>query len=95
MPHTPSHPHREADLTEDSDEEMEVEMPVFSGPPKTPKHDLMMEEGKSKSSFFKQTKSFPMYPCREEKLRWDEYGEPIRSEQYLLSCNIVLCVVCV
>ena len=57
---------------------MEVDPSTSSGPPKTPKHDLMMEEGRAKSVFFKQAKSFPMFPFREEKLKWDEYGEPIR-----------------
>ena len=79
---TPTHPHirplRQTELAEDSDEEMEVDPSTSSGPPKTPKHDLMMEEGRAKSVFFKQAKSFPMFPFREEKLKWDEYGEPIR-----------------
>lgn len=70
--------HRDSELTEDSDEEMEVELSASSGPLKAPKHDLMLEEGKAKSIFFKQAKSFPMFPCREERPRWDEYGEPIR-----------------
>lgn len=79
---------REAELKEESDEEMEVEP---SGPTKsvsTPssssnkslhhRHDLMMDEGKSHSTFFKQTKSYPMFPCHEEKVKWDDYGEAIR-----------------
>ena len=46
---------------------------------KIPRHDLMVvEEAKARSSFFKQTKSFPMFPCKEEKVKWDEYGEAIR-----------------
>ena len=36
------------------------------------------EQGRARSSFFKQTKAFPMFPCKEEKLKWDDYGEPIR-----------------
>lgn len=76
---------RDAEMSEDSDEEMEVEpstgdsvttSPVQS---KVPRHDIMvLEEAKSRSSFFKQAKSFPMFPCKEEKIKWDEYGEPIR-----------------
>jgi cleavage and polyadenylation specificity factor subunit 2 len=43
---------------------------------------MMVEEAKARSSFFKQTKSFPMFPCREDKVIWDEYGEHIRHEDY-------------
>lgn len=45
---------------------------------KTPRHDIMKDEMKTRSTFFKQTKSYPMFPCREDKLKWDDYGEPIR-----------------
>lgn len=45
---------------------------------KAPRHDLMKEESKLHSTFFKQTKSYPMFPCREDKVKWDDYGEPIR-----------------
>lgn len=38
----------------------------------------------SKSSFFKQAKSYPMFPCKEEKVKWDEYGEIIRPEDYII-----------
>ena len=73
-------------MPEDSDEEMEIEPSsgtVATSPTvqsKTPhRHDLMvLEEAKARSSFFKQAKSFPMFPCKEEKIKWDEYGEPIR-----------------
>ena len=75
---------REAELSEDSDEEMEVDpasVATSQAQNKTPKHDLMVvEEAKARSSFFKQAKSFPMFPCKEEKLKWDEYGEAIRWE---------------
>eukprot|EP00731_Ephydatia_muelleri_P028304 Em0019g1177a len=77
---------KETQVTEDSDEEMEVESSPASSSskvPKTPKHDLMMvEEAKARSSFFKQAKFYPMFPSKEEKLKWDEYGEPIRGEDY-------------
>lgn len=73
---------REAELSEDSDEEMEVDSTSVATSPvqsKAPRHDLMVvEEAKARSSFFKQAKSFPMFPCKEEKVKWDEYGEPIR-----------------
>lgn len=74
-------PYREAELSEDSDEEMEVDptSPTKTAPPKLPKHDLMItEEAKARTTFFKQTKSFPMFPCKEEKYKWDDYGETIR-----------------
>ena len=74
--------HREAELSEDSDEEMEVDpasVAASQAQSKAPKHDLMVvEEAKARSSFFKQAKSFPMFPCKEEKVKWDEYGEAIR-----------------
>lgn len=60
-------------------------MEVESGAPtattpssKTPRHDLMKDETKSHNTFFKQAKSYPMFPCKEEKVKWDDYGEPIR-----------------
>lgn len=45
---------------------------------KAPRHDLMIEDGKTRNTFFKQTKSYPMFPCHEERIKWDDYGEPIR-----------------
>ncbi|XP_054168698.1 cleavage and polyadenylation specificity factor subunit 2-like [Oppia nitens] len=52
------------------------------------KHDLMMpkNEGKVKGGgFFKQAKkSYPMYPSHERKIKWDEYGEIIRPEDYMI-----------
>lgn len=69
-------------MSEDSDEEMEVDPTAIATSPvqsKAPRHDLMvMEEAKARSSFFKQAKSFPMFPFKEEKVKWDEYGEAIR-----------------
>ena len=69
-------------MKEESDEEMEVDSssaPTAATPTsKIPRHDLMMDGGKTRNIFFKQTKSYPMFPCREEKIKWDDYGEPIR-----------------
>lgn len=51
------------------------------------KHDLMMRpEGKSKGGgFFKQAKkSYPMYPANEPKLKWDDYGEIINPEEFII-----------
>uniref|UniRef100_A0A671L1R2 Cleavage and polyadenylation specificity factor subunit 2 n=1 Tax=Sinocyclocheilus anshuiensis TaxID=1608454 RepID=A0A671L1R2_9TELE len=53
---------------------------------KTKHHDLMMKgEGGRKGSFFKQAKkSYPMFPTHEERVKWDEYGEIIRPEEFLV-----------
>lgn len=50
------------------------------------RHDLMMadEKGGRKSSFFKQARSYPMFPCHEEKIKWDDYGEFIRPEDFMI-----------
>jgi cleavage and polyadenylation specificity factor subunit 2 len=52
------------------------------------KHDLMMpnNEGKVKGGgFFKQAKkSYPMFPAPERKIKYDEYGEIIRPEDYMI-----------
>ncbi len=46
----------------------------------TTKHDLMFKsEAKARSGFFKQArKTFPLFPVKEEKIKWDDYGEFIR-----------------
>ncbi len=73
-------------MKEESDEEMEVDSsaaPTAATPTsKTPRHDLMMDRGKTRNAFFKQTKSYPMFPCREDKIKWDDYGEPIMYETW-------------
>jgi len=51
------------------------------------KHDILMkpETGKKQSGFFKSNKSrYPMYPCIEEKIKYDDYGEIIRIEDFLM-----------
>ncbi|KAI2797545.1 cleavage and polyadenylation specificity factor subunit 2 [Blomia tropicalis] len=52
------------------------------------KHDLMMTrmDGRLKGGgFFKNAKkSYPMFPCVERKLKWDEYGESINPEQFVM-----------
>lgn len=58
--------------------EVDLTVPVAATPSKAPRHDLMMDEAKTRNTFFKQTKSYPMFPCREDKVKWDDYGEPIR-----------------
>ena len=44
------------------------------------KHDLMLcSDSKQRGSFFKQAKkTHAMFPLKEEKIKWDEYGEIIR-----------------
>ena len=44
---------------------------------------------KSKSSgFFKSAKkTYPMYPLREEKLKWDDYGEAVKEEDFKFADN--------
>jgi len=40
--------------------------------------------GAQKQSFFKSTKSkYPMFPFHEKKIKWDDYGEIIRPEDWL------------
>ncbi|CAI5452093.1 unnamed protein product [Caenorhabditis angaria] len=49
--------------------------------------DIMAKwDNQQKQSFFKTTKkSFPIYPYLEEKVRWDEYGEIIKLEEYTVA----------
>ena len=69
--------------------EVDSKVPAVTTPSsKTPRHDLMMmDEAKSRNTFFKQTKSYPMFPCFEEKIKWDDYGESIR---YLIHYKTVI-----
>jgi len=78
------------DIDEDSssDEEMEVTTKPTTNL-KSVKHDIIMRvdsEGQiaGKRAFFKSTKSkYPMYPHHEEKIRWDDYGEIIKPEDWI------------
>ncbi|KAL3098020.1 hypothetical protein niasHT_027565 [Heterodera trifolii] len=49
-------------------------------------YDIMRRfEQNQRISFFKQNKKqFPMFPYQEEKSRWDDYGEIIRPEEYII-----------
>lgn len=54
---------------------------------KAVKHDLLVAgriDGRPKGGgFFRNAKkSYPMFPCIERKLKWDEYGEIINPEDY-------------
>ncbi|CAB1339891.1 unnamed protein product [Coregonus sp. 'balchen'] len=71
------------DSSDESDMEDDLELPAVV---KTKHHDLMMKgDGVRKGSFFKQAKkSYPMFPTHEERVKWDEYGEIIRPEDFLV-----------
>lgn len=75
---------KEADI--DSSDESDVEEDVDQPSAHKTKHDLMMKgEGSRKGSFFKQAKkSYPMFPAPEERIKWDEYGEIIKPEDFLV-----------
>ena len=66
-----------------SDEEMDV---TVSGP--NVKRDIIAkpEHSRQKSGhtgFFKEAKNkFPSYPYHQEHLKWDEYGEFVRKEEF-------------
>lgn len=71
------------DSSDESDMDDDLEQPAVV---KSKHHDLMMKsEGSRKGSFFKQAKkSYPMFPAHEERIKWDEYGEIIRLEDFLV-----------
>lgn len=72
------------DESSDSDEEMEITRPGDKSA--KVKHDILMkpEVAKKQTGFFKSHKSkYPMYPFHEEKIRYDDYGEIIRLEDYM------------
>ncbi|KAL3873495.1 hypothetical protein ACJMK2_036605 [Sinanodonta woodiana] len=75
----------ESESSDESEEEMEIDGMSYPISSKA-KHDLMMKnEGKSRTGFFKQAKkSYPMFPFTEERIRWDEYGEIIKPEDYII-----------
>ena len=65
---------------------------------KVVKHDIIMKStsssvqettlglalGAQKQSFFKSTKSkYPMFPFHEKKIKWDDYGEIIKPEDWI------------
>lgn len=70
-----------SDSSEESEDEMELDRDGKA------RHDLMIKnEGKTKGGgFFKQAKkSYPMFPVKEEKIKWDDYGEIIKLEDYMI-----------
>lgn len=81
-----------ADEESSSDEEMDTIKASSSSKPI--KHDIIMrvpgEGGETRTrTFFKSNKSkFPMYPHHEEKIRWDDYGEIIKPEEWIDSSAV-------
>uniref|UniRef100_A0A665WMV0 Cleavage and polyadenylation specificity factor subunit 2 n=1 Tax=Echeneis naucrates TaxID=173247 RepID=A0A665WMV0_ECHNA len=73
----------DVDSSDESDLDDDLDQPATV---KNKHHDLMMKgEGSRKGSFFKQAKkSYPMFPAHEERIKWDEYGEIIRLEEFLV-----------
>jgi cleavage and polyadenylation specificity factor subunit 2 len=75
-------------LDDESDSDTEMEVVTKAGEPKPKvKHDIVMkaETGKKQTGFFKSNKSrYPMFPCIEEKIKYDDYGEIIRIEDFLM-----------
>ncbi|XP_006812203.1 LOW QUALITY PROTEIN: cleavage and polyadenylation specificity factor subunit 2-like [Saccoglossus kowalevskii] len=70
--------------SDESEDEMEVDGVSLGA---KAKHDLMMKsEGSRKAGFFKQAKkAYPMFPTHEERIKWDDYGEIIKAEDYMVS----------
>ncbi|XP_034238618.1 probable cleavage and polyadenylation specificity factor subunit 2 [Thrips palmi] len=68
------------ELSSDSEDELD-HTAVSKG-----KHDLLVKnEAKSHPGFFKSSKKqYPLFPFFEEKMKYDEYGELIRPEDYKL-----------
>ncbi|KAF6032670.1 Cpsf100 [Bugula neritina] len=78
------HEDQEDSESELSDEEPEAHIPGE----KQDQHDLLLTNThtKSRSGFFKQAKKmFPMFPYVEEVLKWDQYGEIIKLENFQFS----------
>lgn len=72
------------DESESSDEESGT-MNIDSMIVPQGKHDLMKIQ-ENKNRFFKHSrKQFPIFPCKEETVKWDEYGEFIKVEDYMLT----------
>lgn len=72
------------DESESSDEESNT-MNMDSMIVPTGKHDLMKIQ-ENKNRFFKHSKKqFPIFPCKEDMVKWDEYGEFIKVEDYMLT----------
>ena len=74
----------------DSESDSDEEMDISGDKSKLVKHDIMMktESGKKQHGFFKSNKSkYPMFPCVEEKIKYDDYGEIIRIEDFIMDTS--------
>jgi cleavage and polyadenylation specificity factor subunit 2 len=49
------------------------------------KHDIMSREQNKGQGFFKQTRTYPMFPFLEKKMRFDDYGEMVRPEDFAIA----------
>lgn len=69
---------KEEESSSDSDDD-DIEMKVITG-----KHDIVVRpEGRTHSGFFKSSKKqYAMFPLREERVRFDEYGEVVNPDDY-------------
>ncbi|KAG1652144.1 Cleavage and polyadenylation specificity factor subunit 2 [Nymphon striatum] len=78
---------KENDIDTDSSDESEEDIDDKSYLTGKIKNDLMISnEGKIRNSFFKQAKkAYPIYPVKEEKLKWDDYGEIIKAEDFMIT----------
>lgn len=72
---------KDDDVESESDDDIEMSI-ISKG-----RHDIVIkQEGKVSTSFFKVAKKqYPMFPFREEKIKFDEYGEIIKPEDYKLA----------
>lgn len=82
----------EAALDEESDSDTEMEVLNSKSRDKSAKvkHDIVMkpDSAKKQTGFFKSNKSrYPMYPCHEEKIKYDDYGEIIRLEDFMMDTS--------
>jgi len=75
----------ESVFQEESDSESEDEADKLNATQVRSKYDLMVADDKKRSSCFKQAKMYPMYPFKEERLKWDDYGEIIKAEDYIIT----------
>ncbi|KAF5272426.1 hypothetical protein FQA39_LY07894 [Lamprigera yunnana] len=73
--------HKDGEVESESDDDIEMSI-ISKG-----RHDIVIkQEGKVSTSFFKATKKqYPMFPFREEKIKFDEYGEIVKAEDYKLA----------
>ena len=57
---------------------------IMKNPPSVQETPLGLGQVAQKQSFFKSTKSkYPMFPFHEVKIKWDDYGEIIRPEDWI------------